>query len=231
MGRPSLSVPRLALSFMDETDRPLPSEADLVFFLAGDKALPDHRSSPGISLAIGFNDRFTNRDYWRELFDYGVIHARKIQVRPALLNEGTSALTDVKLEVSCMAETGDSVQLILGSQLPEVPRSSGLPFPAGSHFVGRNAEVSVRRGIHVAALSFGKILPGEQRMPPEDVVLLPNQPGLTTIVVRVFASELSAPVTHEFALSVAGESRVLDIDGLLEVDENLGGTNDEDLSD
>jgi hypothetical protein len=214
---------RVDLRIETEKNQPLPAHLTLSFLEFDD--LPDYEEENWVDMGNGlrmpFNSmRLVNRHYYRESADYHATVNRVVLVRLSLANGSDFALGEVKLELSCSAPKGGSVQMLRSDELPEEPRSA-QPLHLGRGFRGvverLRAQVSIdeRASEPVCHVLLGTLRPGETGKAETDIALLPTGPGCYMLSVRILAKEIATPIVKEYAIAIEGEVRYMGLEDLM----------------
>lgn len=211
------STPSVSLSISDDKNDPLGHDFDRRF-LQFAKPLPDYERHYGpLEMAI---DR-ANRDYWRELADYCIEHARTIPIRLSLSNESGFSLGNAKLEVTCHPADHVGVRMIRADDAAEYPRKTYWPGVPSMRSAIEQASSQMKVddvGIFpVAHIGLGTLRPGETTRAEDDLVVLPSLPGKYLLKVRVLADEIGTPINYDHLLEVSGDVLNLDFDSFMEL--------------
>lgn len=171
------------------------------------KRLPDY-SPPeatgplGVPMYIGLTH--TNRSFYRERAEYLRFHAKLRPVRFVLRNEGTALASGVKL-VSELIDPNHSIELVLGSDQPEVARREWLPFdsirPNSALVKLPDVEVIRTHAGWTIVAHFGKIQAKDTTVTSEQLFVGVTQSRRIELPILVFADELSNPVRSILSLN------------------------------
>lgn len=205
-----------------DDNEPLPEQMELTFLRFGD--LPDYEEESYIELGNGYrapmpSTRIVNRDYYQEAAEYHSIFNRLLPVRLSLANHSEFALEEVKLELSCSAPSGESIELRRYDDLPDEPTSGYEIYRAGafrtmSERLHETVSVDERAREPVCHVLLGTLRPGEVGNAETDIALLPSGPGNYKLRVRILAKEISTPIVKEHAISFDGQVRQLELEDL-----------------
>lgn len=218
----SSKTARVALSLQTEESEPLPHNLTLSFLRFGD--LPDYEEQYATNSGFGFMaprplTRFVNRDYYREGAQFHRDSHRLVLVRLSLANQSDFALQEVKLELTCLAPSGESIQMLRSDDLDDEPEAGGEIHSLAARLGPadhRPETVSVdeRAKEPVCKILLGTLRPGETGTADTDVALLPSGPGDYTLRCRILAKEIASPISKEHAIKIDGEIKEMELDDL-----------------
>lgn len=181
--------------------------------------LPDYESRhsrPYDPLSFGVASMWHDRrDYWRDAAEYLKQHLAKIPIRFRIANRSTFPLSNATLEVFALASSGQAIEVVTGSDLPEVPESSFSTLNPTYPRIDNSPEVfrisAGPNGI-LGKARLETVLPGESVEPPDSIVLLPCAAGEIQLRIRVLARELAQPIETQMTLTVAGERETIEVE-------------------
>lgn len=219
----SSKTARVDLRIDTEKNDPLPTNMQLSFLEFGE--LPDYEESNTIDLGNGLSMpmasmRIVNRNYYRDGADYHATLNRTVLVRLSLANRSDFPLGEVKIELTCSATEGASVQMLRSDELPEEPESGdhlymGRGFRGVVDQLRQQVSIDERASEPVCHVLLGTLRPGEIGRAESDVALLPTGPGDYSLRVRILAKEIATPIVKEHALKIEGEVKQMDLNGLM----------------
>ena len=158
-----------------------------------------------------------NRDFWRELGEFVRMKSALVEMQFVLFNRSEVQLSNAKLEVTVEPLDGQSVEMLEGCDIPEMPKSHWsnlqLPSRAMMRLNGDRFEVNKDGTTTVCHVRFGALLPGEQGRSADTLALVPLGPGRLRLRFRILAGELPAPIEMERLLETKGDVHSLDLDG------------------
>lgn len=134
---------------------------------------------------------------------------RLVLVRLALANQSDFALEEVKLELTCLAPSGESIQMLRSDDPDDEPEASrelhSMVTRVGPE-AHRRETVSVdeRAKELVCRILLGTLRPGEIGTTETDVALLPTAPGDYTLRCRILAKEIASPIIKEHSIKIDG---------------------------
>lgn len=219
--RPSADV---ALELLDGNDQPLAGARGKVFY-APVRNLPDYTIEPDWRSAGIVLMNVANKDYWRELASFRRIAAAHVQVKLRVRNRSTFRVSHLRIELVVRDEHGDAISAIPSFDLPKRPEKN-LPFVASlDQTLARH-----RRGPAVIqrssfedhdgwSIDAGDLLPGQNLVVPESLILVPGKPCTATFDIRVLAAELHEPMRLNRSVIIEGTSSGLTLDDLMRLDE------------
>ena len=205
--------PRLELILLGHDGQLLPERLDRIFYRFPND-LPDYDSAPGDYSEV----RFDNHEFYRDGAEYRSIMGRRITLSPALVNHSDFAISNAKLEVRVLAPDGAQAGMMRFDHLPHEPDTWGhtsyINLPPIVERLKEKLYVDDRGCQPVGHVILGTIRPGEEARCEQDIVLLPSQPGVYEIYVRILASEVGSPIERRHPLTINGSVEVLDFEGL-----------------
>lgn len=220
----ALRAPSVDFALVDGHGESVASKCVLQRFEFGDiDDLPDLYSprSEGPFGALSVMPDMTNPAYWRDLARYVQDMAGSVRVRLRLMNHSAFALSDCKLKVSGSV-AARNVALKTGSQLADRPSRERDIFRNVSGLSGMMdqraslAEFYIEKDLGRQSLValIPKILPGETFTTTQFLALFPEQSGEMTLVAKLYATELTVPMTLQIAIEVEVEHKVGTLDSL-----------------
>ncbi len=221
----SSKTARVDLRIETEFNQPLSGHLTLSFLKFGD--LPDYEEDSHIEAGYGFrmpirSTRIVNRRYYREGAEYHAILKRLVLVRLSLANLSDFALGEVKLELTCSAPHGESIELRRSDDLPDEP-TSGDELYAVSGYRSMTerfrdtVSVDERAKEPVCHILLSTLRPGEIGRAETDIALLPTGPGNYTLRIRILAKEITTPIVKEHAIKIDGEIKQMELENLEEL--------------
>jgi hypothetical protein len=220
----SSKTARVDLRIETEENNSLPAHLTRSFLNFG--KLPDYEEDNWIDMGNGFRTpmpsmQIVNRDYYREGADYHATLNRLVLVRLSLANQSDFALGEVKLELTCSAPHGESIQMLRSDNLPDEPKSGDRLFTGGFRSMveqlRETVSVDERASEPVCHAFLGTLRPGETGRAETDIALLPSGPGGYTLRVRILAKEIATPIVKEHAIMIEGAVRHLSMEDLMQL--------------
>lgn len=219
----SSKTARVNLGIENEKNEPLSAHLTLSFLEFDD--LPDYEEDNWVDMGNGIrmpniSMRRVNRHYYRESADYHITVNRVVLVRLSLANRSDFALGEVKLELSCSAPQGETVQMLRSDELPEEPKSEehlyvGRGFRGVVERLREQVSIDERANEPVCHVLLGTLRPGETGRAEIDIALLPSGPGHYMLSVRILAKEIPTPIVMEHAIVIEGEVRHMGLEDLM----------------
>ncbi|HEP1209344.1 TPA: ATP-binding protein [Stenotrophomonas maltophilia] len=218
----SSKTARVDLSILTEENQLLPNSLKLTFLRFGE--LPDYQEEYTTNSAYGFMPprpltRFVNRHYYRDGAQYHAERNRLVLVRLSLSNQSDFAMQEVKLELTCLAPSGETVQMLRSDDLADEPEPGhelhsmlGHVDPRDDH--RETVSVDDRAREPACKILLGTLRPGETGTADTDIALLPTAPGDYVIRCRILAKEIAIPIAKEHAIRIDGEIKEMELDDL-----------------
>lgn len=231
---------RLELLLQTKSGQELPDQVARRFLIV--EAMPDcsspHADDDGVlgMYVVRHPLRQDNRKFWRQFAEYARVRCAMVQIRFLLRNSSEVQLSNAKLEVSVDPLAEQVVQMIAGDGVPEKPEPyyDFVPATTLQHALARQARSLViddGRPNPVCSVRFGTLLPGEEGISSDTLVLVPSGPGKFRLRTRVLASELAAPRDAERIIEATGETQAFGLSDLKALVRKVDDRDSEDTED
>lgn len=205
---------QIELLLRTEYNQILPDRFDRKFLVLAEK-LPDYEVNRD-SLLV--HHSYPNTDYYRESAEYYAERRKAITVRVMLENRSEFTLGNVQIEMTCRGSEQHAASLLRSDDMlskPERMLDIGHYAMKASFRPGNRRMVVDDRGDEeLVRIDLGSLRPGQTARAEEDLTLLPSEPGLYVIGVRILANELPTPLLREHAFEVVGDIERLSLKGL-----------------
>lgn len=216
---------QVSLKIENENNTPFPASINLRFLKFAD--LPDYREDNWSGIGLGFSTPIpsaglVNRNFYRDSAKFHEAANRKTLARLSLANQSDFSLREVKLELSCTGNQGQTVNILRSDELPEEPESTDLTFIAGgirglADRLRERVTVDERSCEAICHINLETLRPGETGRAETDIAILFSSPGDYLIKVRILANEISPPISQEHPISVHGKTEEMGLDDLLDL--------------
>jgi hypothetical protein len=187
---------------------------------------PPERSNP-LAISVASHIWRDNKDFWREFAEYARVTAALVEIKFILKNSSETSLSNAKLEVLLEPLSGQSFEMIAGTDLPEKPKmqyNSLENFHTLPEILDRRESrlvVDKDGGDPICHVRFGTLLPGEECRSSDTLAIVPSGPGKLRFRFRILAAEITAPQESEIFLETKGEVITLDVKDLKEMHDKI----------
>ncbi|NMZ58161.1 helix-turn-helix domain-containing protein [Pseudomonas nitroreducens] len=220
----SSKTAQVKLQIDTDKNTPLPDHLTLRFLRF--ETLPDYEENNWIDMGFGIKRQIpsitpVNSDYYRDCADYCSTRSRMALIRLSLSNRSDFSLREVKLEVSCAANQGQTIRMLRSDDLPDEPESKLNLIHGGIQAVVNRMRQRViidqRSRDPICHIDLETLRPGETGRAETDIAVLFSGPGDYLIKFRILANEISAPITQEHTITVTGTTEELSFNDLQEI--------------